>query len=197
MQPQSLEMLEQDPAVPVDDGLRGSRGPRGEQHIEGMVERHLLEYQFGRFRPGARPSRRRHRPRPAPWGAPRRWRSPRRTDRPLCRRSGSRVSANSTTGSSWPNRSITLRRSELRRTRCPDGPEAGGGQKGDQGLRSVRQVGHHAVPRARPLTWRRPFRQRPTSWRSWSQRELALLAGLGSGETAIPSPSWPMPVRRS
>src|SRR5262249_57438917 len=41
--PVVLQVLEQDPAVPVNDGLRQPGRPRGEEHVQGVVERDRVE----------------------------------------------------------------------------------------------------------------------------------------------------------
>ncbi len=48
LQRELLEMLQQDAAMPVDDGLGQAGGPRGVEDVERLVEGHLLE----RERPG-------------------------------------------------------------------------------------------------------------------------------------------------
>src|SRR5262249_17307289 len=47
VQPALLQLLEQDPAVAVDDRLRQAGGARGVQDPQGMVEGNLLESQLG------------------------------------------------------------------------------------------------------------------------------------------------------
>src|SRR5690606_9326885 len=55
MQPQDLQMLEEDPSVAVDYGLRLSGGSRGVEDIQRMVERNRCELDrfvgFGQIRP--------------------------------------------------------------------------------------------------------------------------------------------------
>ena len=52
-----LEVLEQDPAVTVHDGLRQAGGTRGEQHVERVVEGHPVEREGGGFGEELRPRR--------------------------------------------------------------------------------------------------------------------------------------------
>ncbi len=146
---QGLEVFQQDAAVAVDDGLGGAGGARGEEHVERVVEGNRLEVEGSGLRRQLGPAvvdvddggeRRQgghdlvhlgaavHVLAPVPI-APRH-----QQDRgvelaePVDHASGS----------------------ELGRTRGPHRAQAGRGQEGDHGLRSVREVPHDPIAGSDP-----------------------------------------------
>ncbi len=146
-------MLDQDPAVAVDDRLGQPRGAGREQHVHGMGERHRLELERPRLR---------HE------------RLPRQRVRQLALTVGQvhhvleraqllahrrhlfepvhRLAAVHVAGDREQHLRLDLAEArhhaagaELRRAARPHRAEAGGGEHGGERLRDVGHVGHHAV----------------------------------------------------
>ena len=154
-----LEVLEEDPAVPVDDRLRQAGRARAVEHEEWMVEGHLLEWQLATLRhqlgPGDRVGNASFRPVEIGDHHGRRQARERGAD-------GGHLVGPVHVAAAIPiavDREEHLRldlaepihhaaRAELWRAARPDGAERGRGQDRDRRLGYVRKVGRDAIPAA-------------------------------------------------
>ena len=157
-------MLQHDPAVAVHDRLGQAGRPRGVQHPQRVVERHLGEVQrlAGGQRGQLGPGQPRGRPRdgragragaevvhgdqrPPGRAARRRSRPPPRAGRSSSRRRRSRRRRCSTLGAVWANRSITLAAPKSGEQDVQMAPRLAAASRRDQRLGGVGQVGRDAV----------------------------------------------------
>ena len=185
VQVQLLQLLEQDPAVALDDRLRQPGGPGGVEDPERMVEGHPLEAELGA---GAGlldlvPAQAAGEPRGVgargrgrgPARCARRWASSARARRRRSIRSNGRavvavaVDREQHLGLDLGEAVDHGRDAEVGRARRPDRADRGRGEEPDQRRGQVRHVGDDAVAAARPRARAGRRRRRATRSRSSPQ----------------------------